>query len=370
MPGDNMKAIILQQAPGKPGEVYHPVPLSDVAIPTPGPGQVLVKIIAAAYNHRDIFIRQSMYPGVIFSTPTVPSIMGADGVGLVVSPASPFHDKTVLIAPFVNWKSSPEGPDGSPKEPFGILGSVKQTGGRGTFAEYIVVEEENLVACPAHFLNRGVEGYAEAAAVPLGSLTAYRAVFTKANVQAGNNVLITGIGGGVALTALQYCIALGANVWVSSSSEDKIARAVKLGAKGGVNYRDANWPKALAALMPASRPYLDAVIDSGGGPIMNSVTRVLKHGGIVSCYGSTSGVDVQVGMGAILKNLEFRGSTMGSLEEFKKAVAFIDEKKLNPVVHTVLQGLERAEEGFEIMKQGGQFGKIVIYVEKSEKTKL
>lgn len=272
-----------------------------------------------------------MYPGVIFSTPTVPSIMGADGVGLVVSPASPFHDKTVLIAPFVNWKSSPEGPDGSPKEPFGILGSVKQTGGRGTFAEYIVVEEENLVACPAHFLNRGVEGYAEAAAVPLGSLTAYRAVFTKANVQAGNNVLITGIGGGVALTALQYCIALGAKVWVSSSSEDKIARAVKLGAKGGVNYRDgepfassishpadasatANWPKALAALMPASRPYLDAVIDSGGGPIMNSVTRVLKHGGIVSCYGSTSGVDVQVGMGAILKNLEFRG--MSSLSHF------------------------------------------------------
>lgn len=176
---------------------------------------------------------------MIFSTPTVPSILGADGMGIVVSP-SPFHNKEVLISPFVNWKSSPEGPDGSASEPFGILGSVKQTGGRGTFAEYIVVEEENLVACPAHFLNRGVEGYAAAAATPLGALTAYRAVFTKANVQAGQNVFITGIGGGVALIALQYCIALGANVWVSSSSEDKIARAVKLGAKGGVNYKDGS----------------------------------------------------------------------------------------------------------------------------------
>ena len=163
--------------------------------------------------------------------------MGADGAGIVISPSSPFHNKSVLLAPFVNWKSSPEGPDGSPTEPFGILGAVKQTGGRGTFAEYIVVEEDNLVACPAHFLNRGVEGYAEAASVPLGSLTAYRAVFTKANVKSGQNVFITGIGGGVALTALQYCISLGANVWVSSSSEDKIARAVKLGAKGGVNYK-------------------------------------------------------------------------------------------------------------------------------------
>ena len=113
---------------------------------------------------------------------------------------------------------------------------------------------------------------------------------------------------------------------------------------------------------------------------MNSVTRVLKHGGIVACYGSTSGVDVQIGMGAILKNLEFKGpsfsdhafrvliriiltgATMGSLEEFKKAVAFIDEKKINPIVHTVLQGLEKAEEGFEIMKQGGQFGKVSSHI--------
>lgn len=224
-------------------------------------------------------------------------------------------------------------------------------------------------------------------------------MFTKANVQSGQNVFITGIGGGVAITALQYCVALGANVWVSSSSEDKIARAVALGAKGGVNYKDrmsslvefssltsdsANWAKTLATLLPASRPYLDAVVDSGGGPIVAQVTRVMKHGGVVACYGSTSGVDVQIGMGAILKNIEFKGAsptplraklirpgcTMGSLAEFKSAVAFIAKHQIQPVVHTVLPGLEHAEEGFEIMKRGGQFGKIVIHVEVDDKRKL
>lgn len=140
----------------------------------------------------------------------------------------------------------------------------------------------------------------------------------------------------------------------------------------------AAWPKTLATLLPKSRPYLDAVIDSGGGPIVNQVTRVMKHGGVVSCYGMTAGGDVSVGMGAVLKNINFKGtggellafrkhssehpppagSTMGSRDEFKKAVAFISEHKIKPIVHTVLPGLDKAEEGFEIMKRGGQFGKV------------
>ncbi|KAL8287613.1 hypothetical protein RQP46_003471 [Phenoliferia psychrophenolica] len=365
-----MKAIVLKKTEGefKAGKVYHAVPLVELPIPIPGPGQVLVKIIAAAYNHRDVFLRQSLYPGLIFDAPGKPSVMGADCVGVVVSPSHPLSNKPVLVHSAVNWESDPDGPDGP--GPFGILGAVGQTQGRGTFAEYVVVGAEDVVACPEHFVGRGMEGWSEAASFPLGGLTAYRAVFTKAKVQAGQNVLITGIGGGVAITALQYCIALGANVWVSSSSEDKIARAVKLGAKGGINYKDAAWPKTLATLLPKDRPYLDAVIDSGGGPIVNQCTRVLKNGGVVSCYGMTAGGDVSVGMGAVLKNISFVGSTMGSRAEFKKAVAFISEHKIRPVVHTVLPGLAKAEEGFEIMKQGGQFGKIVIAISTDDKRKL
>lgn len=96
---------------------------------------------------------------------------------------------------------------------------------------------------------------------------------------------------------------------MSSSSEDKIKKAVELGAKGGVNYKDSTWIKTLQAQLPKSRPYLDAVIDSGGGNIANPLARIMKDGGILSCYGSTTGQDVPIGMGFIIKNLEFKGAS-------------------------------------------------------------
>ncbi|KDE05240.1 hypothetical protein MVLG_04375 [Microbotryum lychnidis-dioicae p1A1 Lamole] len=365
-----MKALILEQTAGdfKPGpKCYHPAKVAHLPVPIAEQGQVLVKIIAAAFNHRDLFIRQSLYPGVIFSTAEQPSIFGADAVGIVKSPNHPLHNKAVLVAPAVNWLSSPLGPD--QKQPFGILGNVRQTGGRGTFAEYVVVDKDDLIECPAHLTKGGKQGWCEAAAVPLGGLTAYRAVFTKAKVEKGHNVLITGIGGGVAITALQFCVAAGANVWVSSSSEQKIQRAVELGAKGGINYKDATWTKQLQALLPKDHPYLDSVVDSGGGPIATQVSRLLKDGGIVSCYGQTTGQEVGINMGFVLKNQEYKGSTMGSREEFFESVKFTDRHGIRPVVADVLDGLEEAEKGFEILKKGSQFGKIVIYLGEEQKHK-
>lgn len=153
-----------------------------------------MQVIAAAFNHRDLFQRQSLYPGTIFSTSEQASILGADGAGILLSRGHPLSGQAVLIAPAVNWLSSPWGPEDPGKKPFGILGSVKQvrttlplstlglsshvyatqTEGRGTFAQYIVVGKDDVVACPKHFLNRGMEGWSEAAATPLGALTAYR----------------------------------------------------------------------------------------------------------------------------------------------------------------------------------------------------
>ncbi|SGZ32348.1 BQ5605_C040g11860 [Microbotryum silenes-dioicae] len=413
-----MKALILEQTAGdfKPGpKCYHPAKVAHLPVPIAEQGQVLVKIIAAAFNHRDLFIRQSvgnatnaldkfgLYPGVIFSTAEQPSIFGADAVGIVKSPNHPLHNKAVLVAPAVNWLSSPLGPD--QKQPFGILGNVRQTGGRGTFAEYVVVDKDDLIECPAHLTKGGKQGWCEAAAVPLGGLTAYRsvrtferfvgnhpssaltrcssfstsAVFTKAKVEKGHNVLITGIGGGVAITALQFCVAavLASEIdlisasrrQVSSSSEQKIQRAVELGAKGGINYKDATWTKQLQALLPKDHPYLDSVVDSGGGPIATQVSRLLKDGGIVSCYGQTTGQEVGINMGFVLKNQEFKGSTMGSREEFFESVKFTDRYGIRPVVADVLDGLEEAEKGFEILKKGSQFGKIVIYLGEEQKHK-
>ena len=109
----------------------------------------------------------------------------------------------------------------------------------GTFAEEVVVENKDLVPCPEHLTT------AQAASLPLAGLTAYRAVFTRGNVKAGSNVLITGIGGGVALYALQFSVAVGANVYVTSSKQDKIEHAIKEGAKGGVNYKDRKYSTVL-----------------------------------------------------------------------------------------------------------------------------
>ncbi|GAA5829451.1 hypothetical protein JCM3766R1_001103 [Sporobolomyces carnicolor] len=364
-----MKALTLHQTEGefKPGpDVWHPIKLEQVPVPTPERDQVLVKILASGFNHRDVFQRQSLYPGTIFTDPksNSPSILGADCVGVVVSPPEhTLHNRRVLVAPAENWLQDPLGPDVEGKQ-FGILGSVKQTRGRGTYAEYIAVHQDDVVECPKHLAE------SEAAAVPLGALTAYRAVFTKANVKKGDNVLITGIGGGVAILALQFCVAAGAKVWVSSSSEEKIKKAVEMGAQGGVNYKDAAWPKTFGSLLPKSRPFLDAVVDSGGGPIASQVARVIKDGGVVACYGQTSGKPIEVNMAFVLKNAELRGSTMGSREEFFAAVKFIGEHEIVPVVDTVLTGLDEAEKGFQLLKRGGQFGKVVITIAKEDKNKL
>lgn len=150
---------------------------------------------------RDKFIRQSLYPGIIFTSPSTPSIFGSDGYGIVVSPtSSPLHNKRVLIHCAEGWISDPTGPDQDRK--FSNFGNVAPTGGRGTFAEYMAVGEDHIVEVPGWL---GEEG----AAIPLAAVTAWRAVVTKAGVKKGHNALITGIGGGVALMALQFCVAIG-----------------------------------------------------------------------------------------------------------------------------------------------------------------
>lgn len=145
-----------------------------------------------------------------------------------------------------------------------------------------------------------------------------------------------------------------------------------------------DWPKQLAQLLPSSRPYLDAVIDSAGGPLVAQLTRLLKDGAVVACYGQTSGKPIELTMPAVLKNVELKGtcplfsassdpsrrlclirrvtvhtgSTMGSRDECWQAIRFIGEHQIKPVVDTALSGLDQAEEGFQLLKRGGQFGKV------------
>lgn len=232
----------------------------------------------------------------------------------------------------------------------------------GTAQESVVVPDTEVEVAPAHLSD------AQAAALPLTGLTAWRALVTKSGeALEGRNILVTGIGGGVALNALQFAVAKGCNVWVTSGDDGKIRRAMALGAKGGVSYKGVAWDKDLLALLPKERQWIDAIIDGAGGDIVKRGVRLLKHGGVVVSYGMTLGPKLDVPMSAVLKNIEVRGSTMGSRKEFKEMVRFVNEKRIVPVVSKVVEGLdnlEGVEELFQDMKQGKQFGKLVIRIKK------
>lgn len=176
-----------------------------------------------------------------------------------------------------------------------------------------------------------------------------RALFTKGQLTKGQNLLITGIGGGVAQIALQLALAAGANVWVTGGSTEKVQSAIKnLGAKGGALYKDKDWPKQIAKQLPADRPWLDVVLDSAGGAISaQSIGAGLRSGGRVVCFGMTAQPQIPFTMREVLKNVDVLGSTMGSAQEFRDCIRFVEKHKIIPVIDTVLDGLENAHKGCE-----------------------
>ncbi|CAG8437693.1 3817_t:CDS:2 [Funneliformis caledonium] len=348
-----MKALVLQKGVKNDESMYHDVILREVPVPTLNPNndEVLIKLQAVSFNHREVWIRKGLYPGIKFN-----SILGSDGVGIVQATSrnefSHLVGQKVVINPGFGWEKDPKGPESK----YAILGLLPLP---GTFADYTVVPRAEIFPVPKHLSS------AEAAALPLA------ATFVKANVQPGENVLITGIGGGVALTVLNFVSRIGANAYVTSSDESKIKKAIEqLGAKGGVNYREEEWPTLLKTLLPNDRPFLDSVIDGAGGEIASQTVKLLRPGGIISCYGMTSVPAIKFPMSAVLKNIELKGSTMGSREEFEKMLNFVEEKKIRPMISGVWQGFEHTPEIFEIMNKGKQFGKLVIELPQNNVQKL
>ena len=336
-----MKSILLQ-------EINRPVSIQETERPQAGTGEVIVQIKAAALNHRDVFIQSGRYPGI-----NLPIILGSDGAGIVSEigggVAQEWLDKEVIINPSHNWGDDSRfyGKD------FKILGMPDN----GTLAQYLKVEAKYLLSKPAHL------SFEAAAAVPLAGLTAWRALITRAALQAGERVLITGIGGGVALFVLQFAVAAGAEVWVTSGSDEKIEKAIQLGAKGGINYKNANWPKELIAATGGDRSgYFDVIIDSAGGASFAKLIDVATAGGRICFFGGTTGniTDI-VPSKVFFKQLNILGSTMGTEAEFTDMVRFIEDKKTVPIISKVF-ALENAEAALRYMDNGTQFGKIVLKV--------
>ncbi|PYH80699.1 putative alcohol dehydrogenase [Aspergillus uvarum CBS 121591] len=363
------KAVFLTKAEGKPGQVYYPLSVQTQVLPTPQGRELLIRLTAASLNHRDVFLRQHLYPGVTFDVP-----LGADGVGTVVGAGPDVTDpqrwqgKRVILNPGVGWDRSPDGPE-DPKG-YRIMGGTKLYN-KGTLQEYVAIEESEVEEAPEHLSD------AEAAALPLTGLTGWRALVVKAgerNSGKGAAILVTGIGGGVALMVLRFAVARGVDVYVTSSSEEKIKKAVELGAKGGVNYKEEGWEKKLLGQLPPGKPSFDAVIDGAGGDAVEKAVKLLKAGGILSVYGMTVAPKMPFLMQAVLKNIEVRGSTMGSRKEFKEMVEFVRSQKIHPVVSRVVQSdlgdIPALDDLFQDMKEGKQFGKLVFEFGKASGSKL
>ena len=313
----------------------------DVPVPQPDAGEVVIRVHAAALNHRDVWIKQGQYAGVKF-----PIIPGSDGAGVVSrlgSGVSPdWSGKEVIIHPGCDWGNDQR----SQSSRFSILGLPKD----GTLSAEIKVPTSNLYPKPAHL------DWPQATALPLAGLTAYRALFSRAQLRPGEQVLISGIGGGVALFALQFAVAHGARVWVTSSSPEKLLRSQKLGAAGGANYREKNWAQSLASA--AGR--FDVIVDSAGGPDFLQLVELAASGGRIVFYGATNGNPPEMPQRKIFwRQLSLLGTTMGSPAEFEAMLRFVDAHQLTPVVGATFP-LEQAADAFALMEQGGQFGKIVL----------
>lgn len=305
------------------------------------PGYARVRIRAAALNRRDLWIGVGLYPGIQY-----PVIPGSDGCGEVIAVEAPaaarWIGQRVLINPSLHWGAD----ERVQSEGYEILGMPS----RGTFAEYVDVPVENLHPVPAYLSD------VEAAAIPLAGLTAYRATFVQGRLQPGERVLIPGIGGGVAVWALQLAVAAGAQVWVLSSTEAKLHTAQKLGAAGGALYTDPDWIRTLTQKAGA----FHLIVDGIGGELFPLYQQIIAPGGRIVVYGATRGNPPTIDLRRLFwKQVHVIGSTMGSPANFTALLRFIEEKQLHPFVETVLP-FSALPEALTRLWTGSQMGKVVL----------
>ncbi|HET7579341.1 MAG TPA: zinc-binding dehydrogenase [Bacillales bacterium] len=333
-----MKAMMLREL-GGPGQLKY----EEVPDPTPGAREVVVRLHAAALNRRDVYITYGQYPGI-----KLPAIPGSDGAGEVVAVGDEATDvqtgSEVIINPGLNWGSDIH----KKSRDFNILGVPTN----GTYAQYVKIPAENVFKKPSHL------SWEEAAALPLGGVTAYRALLTKGQVKEGETVLIPGIGGGVATFLVQFASALGANVYVTSSKDEKIDQSKKFGAAGGVNYTSENYVKELKSLSGG----VDLSVDSIGGEVFDALVSLGKVGGRIVSFGATKGPVPKLVMPKVfLKEITILGSTMGSSQEFGEMVDLVEKHQIHPVLDQTFS-LEEATEAQTRMEKGENFGKIVLSI--------
>ncbi len=317
-----MKALVFEN--------IHTLPnFTDIQI-SPKDNEVEVSLSAAALNHRDVWITKGLYPGLVPGT-----IMGADGMGWYLG-------KRVVINPGIDW-----GPNERyQSKKFRVLGVPDH----GTFAEKICIPESYINNAPDHLTDE------EVAALPVAGVTAYRALFTRAQLMPGENVLVTGLGGGVALMAALMAKAHGARIFFTTGSNEKLQKGIQLGFDGGVNYKDEKSIEKLAEQCG----HLDVIIDSTAGDGLTQLMKLCTFGSRVVLYGGSLGKINGINPQPLFwKQMDIMGSSMGSPSDFKDMLGFIVKHQLHPVVDSVFT-MEAYGKAFSRMEEGSQMGKIVL----------
>ena len=310
--------------------------LEEAPDPIAGPGEVLIRVKAAALNHIDLWVRQGL--------PSVPKprILGADGAGVVAGlgdGVDGFREgQEVVINPGL-------GPDGSK-----IVGEHMD----GTYAELIAIPAENVYPVPD-----GVS-LEEAAAFPLVFETAFRMLVTRAALREGEWVLVWGIGSGVATASFVIARALGARTLVTSSSDEKLARARELGADAAVNHETGD---VAAAVKEATGGHgADVVVEHVGEATWKTSLQAARQAGRVVVCGATSGANPPASLNRIWwKQLSVLGSTMGTKEDFEGAYELVASGRARPIVDRVFP-MEEAAAAHEYLEGGRQFGKVVLKI--------
>ena len=335
-----MKAMRLHELEGPESLRYE-----DVADPEPGSGEIVVRLRNAAINRRDVFVTQGQYPGA--KPDALPIILGSDGSGEVAAKGDgaegPDEGTEVVINPALYWGDNPR----VPGKEYRILGLPDD----GTYAQLVKVPADHVFPKPSHLTHE------EAAALPLAALTAYRALFTRGQLKEGQTVVVPGAGSGVATFVVQMASAAGANVFVTSGSDEKIERAKGLGAQGGINYNHSeNLFKELREMTGG----VDLSVDHVGGEGFDTLVSLAKPGSRIVTFGATAWPKVTVVMPRIfLKDLDVLGTQMGSAEDCRSMLDFYEKHELHPVINETFP-LEETPAAMNHMEEGKGIGKIVL----------
>lgn len=330
-----MKAVFHEGKPGLEG-----VQIADTDDRKPQAGEVKVRLKAAGLNHRDLFVPKR-HGGEDSAV-----VIGSDGAGIIEQIGKGVQGveegQEVVINPSLHWEKNTSAPPAG----FEILGLPDD----GTFADSIIVPAENVEPKPAYL------SWTEAGVLPLGALTGYRALFTRGDIQAGQTVLIPGVGSGVATYMVQMAKAVGARVIVTSRSEEKRNHALELGVDRALD-SGTDWQNEL------QDETIDLVIDSVGAATFNSSLGVLKRGGTMVIFGASAGDEVNVNLRAFFYGqYNLLGSTMGSAEEFREMLQLISDHKIKPVIDYTYP-LSETMQAFKRLEAGEQFGKIGLTIE-------